>query len=80
VQNGHLDHKGKQVINNGVEELVGHLAPGQMRHTLQLVVQVQLQAAEATSKSTAIYASAFWSYDGKVMMLWDKHVEQEDHS
>ena len=43
VQPGHLDHKGKQVIHDGVQELVGHLAPGQSCHTLQLVVDVQLQ-------------------------------------
>ena len=42
VHGRHLDDKGKQVINNGVEELVGHLAPGQGSHALELVVQVQL--------------------------------------
>ena len=45
MQPGHLDHKGKQVVHNGVEELVGHLAPRQSCHALQLVVDVQLQQA-----------------------------------
>ena len=43
VEPWHLDDKGKEVINDGVQELVGHLAPGQGSHTLQLVVDVQLQ-------------------------------------
>ena len=43
VQPGHLDDKGEEVIYDGVQELVGHLAPGQGCHTLQLVVDVQLQ-------------------------------------
>ena len=46
VQPGHLDDKGKQVIDDGVQELVGHLAPGQGSHTLQLVVDVQLHEEE----------------------------------
>jgi len=28
MQPGHLDYKGKQVINDGVQELEGHLTPG----------------------------------------------------
>ena len=44
VQPGHLNDKGKQVIHNGIQELVGHLAPRQSCHTLQLVVDVQLQS------------------------------------
>ncbi len=28
MQPGHLDDKGKQVINDGVQELEGHLTPG----------------------------------------------------
>lgn len=43
MQQRHLDDEGKQVINDGVEELVRHLPPGQVCHTLQLVVEVQLQ-------------------------------------
>lgn len=43
MQPGHLDHKSKQIVHNGVQELVGHLAPRQRRHALQLVVDVQLQ-------------------------------------
>ena len=38
----HLDDEGEQVVDDGVQELVAHLAPGQVRHALQLVVQVQL--------------------------------------
>ena len=45
VQRGHLDDKGKQVIDDGVQELVCHLAPGQVCHTLHPVVQVQLRGA-----------------------------------
>ena len=44
MQRGHLDDKGEQVIDDGVEELVGELAPGEVRHTLHAVVQVQLRA------------------------------------
>lgn len=44
VEQGHLDDKGKQVIDDCVEELVGHLAPRQVGHALKLVVQVQLPA------------------------------------
>jgi hypothetical protein len=47
VQRGHLDHKREKVVNDGVEELVRHLAPGEVRHALQLVVEVQLRAAHA---------------------------------
>ena len=43
MQPGHLDDKGEEVVNDGVQELVGHLAPGQGCHALQLVVNVQLQ-------------------------------------
>jgi hypothetical protein len=43
MQQWHLDDECEQVINDGVEELVGHLPPWQMGHTLQLVVQVQLK-------------------------------------
>ena len=52
VQRGHLDDKGKQVVDDGVEELVGQLAPGQVRHTLHAVVQVQLRALQAVHNST----------------------------
>ncbi len=44
MQRGHLDDKGKEVVDDGVEELVGELAPGQVRHALHAVVQVQLRA------------------------------------
>ena len=30
VQRGHLDDKGKEVVNDGVEELVRHLPPAQV--------------------------------------------------
>jgi hypothetical protein len=43
MQEGHLDDKGKEVVDDGVEELVGHLPPGQVCNTLELVVEVQLQ-------------------------------------
>lgn len=43
MQPGHLDDKGKQVVDNCVEELVGHLAPGQGCHALQLIIDVKLQ-------------------------------------
>jgi len=43
VQQRHLDDKREQVVDDGVQELVRHLAPGQVRHALQLVVQVQLR-------------------------------------
>lgn len=46
MQCWHLDNKGKQIIDDGVEELVCHLTPGQVRNTLQLVVEVQLQAGQ----------------------------------
>ncbi len=57
VQQRHLDDKGEQVVDDGVQELVCHLAPGQVRHRLELVVQVQLrwskqQMHEQLSKST----------------------------
>lgn len=51
VQCRHLYDKGKEVINNSVQELVGHLAPGQVGNTLQLVVEVQLQDTPRTGQS-----------------------------
>ena len=42
MQPGHLDDKGKQVINDGVQELEGHLTPWQRCYALQLVVDIQL--------------------------------------
>lgn len=32
VQKGHFDDKGKEVVYDGVKELVGHLPPGQVGH------------------------------------------------
>ena len=32
MKDRHLDHKGKQVVDDGVEELVGHLPPRQVGH------------------------------------------------
>ena len=32
VHGWHLDHKGKDVINEGVQGLVSHHPPGQMGH------------------------------------------------
>ena len=49
MQPGHLDDKGEQVVNDGVQELVGHLAPGQGCHALQLVVDVQLHSKSIIS-------------------------------
>lgn len=43
MQYGHLDDEGEQVVDDCVEELVGHLPPRQVSNTLKLVVQVQLQ-------------------------------------
>ena len=43
VHGGHLDDKGKHVIDEGVEGLVGEHAPGQVGHRLQLVVDEQLR-------------------------------------
>ena len=43
MQPGHLNDEGKQVINDGVQELVGHLAPRKRSYALQLIVDVQLQ-------------------------------------
>ena len=45
VQPGHLDDKGEQVINDGVQELEGHLTPRQRCHTLQFVVDIQLHTS-----------------------------------
>lgn len=55
MQCGHLDDEGKQVVDDGIQKLVGHLAPGQVRHALQLVVQVQLQHADMTLKQVAVW-------------------------
>ena len=69
VQGGHLDDEGAQVVDDGVEELVGHLPPRQVRHALQLVVQVQLRGQQAFVKvsqevqaeRTGAHANA-WEY------------------
>lgn len=42
VHNRHLDDKGKQVVDEGVEGLVGEHAPGQVGHRLELVVDEEL--------------------------------------
>lgn len=42
VHNRHLDDKGKQVIDEGVEGLVGEHAPGQVGYGLELVVDEEL--------------------------------------
>ena len=42
-----LDDKGKQVVNDGVQELVTHLTPGQVSYTLQLPVKEELQHTAA---------------------------------
>ena len=44
MQRGHLDDEGEEVVHDGVEELVSHLAPRQVRHRLELVVDEQLRA------------------------------------
>jgi hypothetical protein len=54
VQRGHFDDKREEVVDDGVEELVRHLAPGQVRHTLQLVVQVQLQDKKMRRQDTGL--------------------------
>ena len=36
VHGGHLDDEREQVVDDGVEELVRHLAPGEVRHRLEL--------------------------------------------
>ena len=38
VHGGHLNDKGKHVVNEGVESFVGEHSPGEMGHRLQLVV------------------------------------------
>ena len=43
LHQGHLDDEGEDVVDEGVEELVGEHPPGQMRHALQLVVDEQLR-------------------------------------
>lgn len=43
VQQRHLDDKGKEVVDDGVEELVCQLPPRQVGHALELVVEVELQ-------------------------------------
>ena len=50
MQEGHLDDKGEQVINDGVQELVCHLPPGEVSDALQLPIDVQLQSAETSSQ------------------------------
>lgn len=42
VHDGHLDDKGEQVVDEGVEGLVGEHAPGEVRHGLELVVDEEL--------------------------------------
>ncbi len=59
VQPGHLDDKGEQVINDGVQEFEGHLTPWQRCHTLQLVVDIQLHTSmrvvtQVSSSSNAL--------------------------
>lgn len=53
MQQGHLDDKREQVVDDGVEELVGHLAPGEVRHGLELVVEVQLRGGGREDKLRA---------------------------
>ena len=58
MQGWHLDNKGKQVINDSVEELVCHLSPGQVSHTLQFVVQIQLRRKETAQNAKLEHNSA----------------------
>ena len=44
MHGGHFDDKRKQVVDDCIQELVGHLSPRQRSHALELVIQVQLQA------------------------------------
>lgn len=44
MKSGHFYHKGKKIIHNGVEKLVRHLSPRQMRNRLELVVDEKLRA------------------------------------
>ena len=43
VHGRHLDHEGKDVIDESVERFVGQHAPGQVSHGLQLVVDEKLR-------------------------------------
>ncbi|MFN9900397.1 MAG: hypothetical protein ACK55Z_16725, partial [bacterium] len=42
MQRGHFDYKGKQVIDDCVQELVHHCTPGQVGNALELVVDKEL--------------------------------------
>ena len=42
IHSGHLDDKGKHVVNESVEGLVGEHSPWQMGHRLELVVDKEL--------------------------------------
>ena len=43
IHGRHLDHEGEDVVNEGVESLVGHHSPGKVSHRLELVVDEQLR-------------------------------------
>lgn len=43
VHHGHLDDEGKQVINEGIESLVGEHPPREVGHRLHLVVDEELR-------------------------------------
>jgi len=43
VEGGHLDDECEDVVDEGVEGLVGEHPPGQVSHRLQLVVDEQLR-------------------------------------
>lgn len=43
VHHGHLDDKGKQVVDKRIEGFVGEHPPGEVGHRLQFVVDEQLR-------------------------------------
>ena len=59
VHGGHLDDEGKDVVNEGVQCLVGHHPPRQMSHRLQFVVDEQLWGHhdEAKGQEEAIHGA-----------------------
>ena len=44
VHGGHLDDKGKHVVNEGVESFIGEHPPRKVGHRLELVVDEELRS------------------------------------